>query len=354
MKMRTTLAAIAVAATATAAGPADASSNADSAVERPCGWIDPTIGPTIGDMLAADAACSSAIGRAATAPATTEPPAPPAAGWGAAEPVPNVNDPDAADGCPIESPDGLNLYIASMRGPGGDNDIWVATRTSTDADFDAPTMLPEPVNSDAEDFCPTPLADGSLLFVSTRGGTDADGTDACGGGDIYLTRHDPDSGQWEDPRNLDCAPDGPNGEGTEFGPSLIDTDAGAVLYFSSGGPLEENTQDIYSSQRRPDDSFGPPQPVAELNTDSDDVMPNVATSDGLEVVFASNRPGGEGAFDIYTSTRDTATDAWTAPINLGTAINTEAGETRPSLSADGQRLYFGRAGDIYVSHRDQQ
>ena len=38
--------------------------------------------------------------------------------WTQAEPVPNVNDPAAADGCPIESPDGRSLYIASTRGPG--------------------------------------------------------------------------------------------------------------------------------------------------------------------------------------------------------------------------------------------
>lgn len=33
------------------------------------------------------------------------------------------------------------------------------------------------------------------------------------------------------------------------------------------------------------------------------------------------------------------------------AVSAEAPETRPSLSWDGTRLYFGRAGDIYVSYR---
>jgi hypothetical protein len=41
-------------------------------------------------------------------------------------------------------------------------------------------------------------------------------------------------------------------------------------------------------------------------------------------------------------------------VNLGTAINTAAPETRPSLSWDGERLYFGRAGDIYVSQRSKR
>jgi hypothetical protein len=132
-------------------------------------------------------------------------------------------------------------------------------------------MLPEPVNSDAADFCPTPLRGKDLLFVSTRGGTDAYGTTACGGGDIYLTRRSPATGAWDPPMNLGCTPNGPNGAGTEYGPSLVETDAGPVLFFSSGGILGSNTQDIYMSSRQADGSFDPPQPVTELNTAYDDV-----------------------------------------------------------------------------------
>jgi len=272
--------------------------------------------------------------------------------WGEAEPVTGVNDPAAADGCPIESPDGLSLYIASTR-RGDPNDIWVATRDTKDADFGAPIILPAPVNSDAADFCPTPLRGNYLLFVSTRGGVDAYGTAACGGGDIYITRRSPATGDWEAPMNLGCAPNGPNGPGTEFGPSLVETDAGTLLYFSSGGALGSNTQDMYVSAQLADGSFGAPEPVAELNSPSDDVMPNVSKN-GLEVVFASSRPGGEGAFDIYSATRSSASDPWSSPVNLGRTVNTGAPETRPSLSWDGERLYFGRAGEIYVSHRSKQ
>jgi hypothetical protein len=296
---------------------------------------------------------TTAVGLVATAAAGTMPVSAQAGQfgeWGLAAPVANVNDPVAADGCPIESPNGLRLFIASTRGPGGDNDIWVANRPSKDAEFGAPKMLPEPVNSDAQDFCPTPLRGKRLLFVSTRGGTDAYGTEACGGGDIYLTRRSPVTGAWKAPRNLGCAPNGPNGPGTEYGPSLISTDTGTVLYFSSGGALGTNTQDIYKSRLRSDGSFGPPRAVTELNTEYDDVMPNVR-KDGLEVVLASTRPGGLGSFDIYTSTRASDTGAWLPPVNIGPAVNTEASETRPSLSWDGRRLYVGRAGDIYVSHR---
>jgi hypothetical protein len=266
-------------------------------------------------------------------------------------PVTAVNDPVAADGCPIESPDGRSLYIASMRGPGGDNDIWVATRSNDREDFGAPMMLPEPVNSDAQDFCPTPLPGGALLFVSTRGGTDAYGTASCGLGDIFITHRDWRTGTWAEPRNLGCAPNGPNGVGMEYGPSLVHTPAGALLYFSSGDPVGAGTQDIYVSRRDHGLRFSGPTAVAELNVAGyDDFMPNVSR-DGREIVFASSRPGGFGATDIYTSTRRCAAAIWRDPVNLGPSVNTAAGESRPSLSRDGERLYFGRSGDIYVSQR---
>ena len=49
-------------------------------------------------------------------------------------------------------------------------------------------------------------------------------------------------------------------------------------------------------------------------------------------------------------------DEWAGPVNLGGAINSSAGETRPSLSWDGTTLYFGSTrttgeANIHVSHR---
>src|SRR3954454_4088651 len=61
------------------------------------------------------------------------------------------------DGCPIQAPDGLSLYIASNRPGGlGGQDIWVAHRQRADAPWGAPENLGA-VNSGANDFCPTPL-----------------------------------------------------------------------------------------------------------------------------------------------------------------------------------------------------
>jgi hypothetical protein len=233
-----------------------------------------------------------------------------------------------------------------------DIDIWVAHRDSKDAPWGAPENLGEPVNSTSDDFCPTPTRGGRLFFVSRRvipGVT-------CGMGDIYRTRLNPGQG-WEEPEHLGCEWDGgPNTMLDEQGPSYVKA-GGPVLYYSSGIPSgPQASGDIFRSQRHGDGSFGPPEPVAELNSGSIDIQPNVRR-DGREVVFASNRGGGQGGQDIWTSTRNGPNGEWSAPVNLGGPVNTTAGETRPSLSWDGGTLYFGRApgaastADIYFATR---
>jgi len=266
--------------------------------------------------------------------------------WGAAVPEAGINT-AAAEGCPIEAPDGLSLYIASNRAGGtatpDPNDIWVFHRESIEGPWGAAENLGQPVNSTFADYCPTPLHGNALLFVSTRPG-------GCGGGDIYLGRDNPTHG-WSI-QHLGCAADGsgPNFPGGEFGPSLVEIAEGTVLFFSSDGYTPGGPQDIYMSLQLADGSFAPATAVTELNSGASDFMPNLR-KDGREVVFNSNRAGGFGGQDIYTSSRASATDPWSAPVNLGSAVNTAGNETRSSLSWDGQRLHFGRDGDIFVSSR---
>src|SRR5690242_2026758 len=111
--------------------------------------------------------------------------------WSQAQPVVNVNSPQS-DGCPIESRDGLSLYIASMRG-GPDNDIWAADRTDKRQPFSEPKRLEAPVNSLSNDFCPTPIYGSYLLFVSDRPGPDTCNA-GPGRGDIYIVRRNAASG----------------------------------------------------------------------------------------------------------------------------------------------------------------
>jgi hypothetical protein len=259
-------------------------------------------------------------------------------GWTLAVVEADVNSP-FGDGCPIEAPDGLHLYLASNR-PGtlGGNDIWVAARASEDAPWGEPQNLGRPVNSEASDYCPTPLHGNWLLFVSER-----PGEETCeagpGKGDIYVVRRNPARG-WGDPQHLGCAStgNGPNTAGSEFSPSLVETKAGTLLFFSSNAA---GTQDIYVSELGDDGRFGPAAVVTELSTEFDDRMPNVG-KDGLEIVFSSNRAtwgGGQAAFggqDVYAATRSSVDEPWSEPVNLGPNVNT-SGQRDASVHVLGSR-----------------
>jgi WD40 repeat protein len=250
------------------------------------------------------------------------------------------------DGCPIQAPDGLSLYMATNRPGGmGGNDIWVAHRSSTDVGFDTPVNLGSRINSGVDDFCPTPVRGKGLFFVSRRIGGCAPNS-----ADMYFARLSPAHG-WTTPDHLGCTV---NSAGDEFSPSYVEENGSGVLYFSSN---RGGSHDIYRSVQLDDGSFAAPSPVTELNTSFDEFRPNVR-KDGREIVFDSTRPGGLGANDIYAATRPSVDVPWSAPANLGSAINSAAVESRASLSWDGSMLLFGStrdggegSSDIYFSTR---
>jgi len=99
-------------------------------------------------------------------------------------------------------------------------------------------------------------------------------------------------------------------------------------------------------------------PLDAVNTkDNWESQPSIS-SDGKTLYFISDRPGGIGGYDIYTSTRD-ENGNWSAPQNMGKTINSKGNEKSPFIHTDSQTLYFsseGRPGmggyDIYYARMD--
>jgi Tol biopolymer transport system component len=84
-----------------------------------------------------------------------------------------------------------------------------------------------------------------------------------------------------------------------------------------------------------------PTPLA-LNTGSDEIDPYFS-HDGRWLYFASNRPGGRGGVDLYTVAVQ-ANGGFGPVMALPVTINTRANERRPALRPDGQALLFARDG----------
>lgn len=92
-----------------------------------------------------------------------------------------------------------------------------------------------------------------------------------------------------------------------------------------------------------------------LNTAQDETTP-VFSADGRWLLFASTRAGGVGGSDLYRLPVD-AQGQLGAVQSLGPAINSRSNETAPTLSLDGTALLFasdghGGAGglDLFVAH----
>ena len=256
----------------------------------------------------------------------------------------------ALEGCPNESPDGHSLYFASNRA--GDIDIYVSHR-QPNGEWGDPEPLPKgtnSVNSAANDYCPTALPGGGLMFVSERN----DGQN-CGTGtaDIYQTDYQPGEG-WAAPQHLGCVV---NSARNEFAPSYVAAGGGMLFFSSNRG--SDGKHAIYVSVRGSDGEWQTPAAVAELNaTGYNTFRPNVSV-DGREIVFDSDRPTSTGP-DIWYAYRENVNAEWSSPARLpgggGTAINSTLAETRASLSRDGKRLYFGSNRDgvsfnLFVAER---
>lgn len=82
------------------------------------------------------------------------------------------------------------------------------------------------------------------------------------------------------------------------------------------------------------------------------------SSDGQTLYFASNRPGGRGKCDIWETQKDADGD-WGQAVNLGPNINTPGDEKTPFIHTDSHTLYFSSDGwpgvggmDIFYSRMD--
>ena len=257
---------------------------------------------------------------------------------------------------PALSKDGLRLYFSSNR-PGtiGLADIFVSERNSVEEPWGPPINLGLVVNSTAEDVAPNLSRDGHwLFFMSRRLGSQRNpaGIESF---DIWASyrEHVHDDFDWQLPVNLGSNINSPSFDQSPF--FFDNEDAGVPqLFFTRTTPTGN---DIFVSDLLPDGTFGPAAPVAELNSTLADAGASIRF-DGLEAFFFSRRPGGLGASDLWTATRDTVFEPWSTPINLGAAVNSVDLDFDPHIASDRETLYFAstRAGgiggqDLYMTTR---
>ncbi|MEQ8469547.1 MAG: OmpA family protein [Marinoscillum sp.] len=251
-----------------------------------------------------------------------------------AKPIPELNS-DRIEYAPSISADGRTMIIESNRR--GRYELY-------DSRFEGgkwsdPVAI-EAINNfgDTTDLIggPSISFDGNTLFffASFRGG--------LGSEDIYYSIRDGDS--WTEPTNIGAPV---NTNGYEGFPSI--SADGKTMYFvrQKFTPLEDKDLakswenkacfSLYLSKKQPDGSWGQPEILPYPINQDCEKAPRIM-ADNKTLIFASNRLGGRGNFDLY-QTQLTPIGDWKSPVALE-YVNTAVADQFSSISAQGDLLYY--------------
>jgi Tol biopolymer transport system component len=220
--------------------------------------------------------------------------------------------------------------------------IFIAV-TCAFADWQAPVNLGSNVNSGDPDSDPALSEDGlTLYFCSKRGG---------GFGDYDIWSSVYSGGSWQPANNLGG---NINSATTEAEPGFYQS-TNPELYFSSPREGTYGFADIWISWYISGSWTTPSNAGPVINSVLSDGEPALIHGP-TTMFFSSKRDGGYGGYDMYASIYS---GGWQTPVNLGAGVNTDANEYGPTVTADGETLYFGsdRAGgyggyDLYVATFD--
>lgn len=197
---------------------------------------------------------------------------------------------------PKLTPNGRRLYFSSNRPvqPGDttrrrDLDLWMSERTA-DGGWGTPRHVDAPINSDAQEFCPVIVANGTLYFISTRPG-------------------------------------------------------------GIPGPNPRQLHNVWRAAPLDDSGlrFGAPQNLGAAINKGFETNVYVSPDERTMLVSRDGAPDGLGGDDLYVS--KFVNGAWQVMRHLPAPINSKEYEYGPHISPDGQWLFFTsiRAGaaDIY-------
>jgi len=201
-------------------------------------------------------------------------------------------------------------------------------------------VLLDGINSLYDDFNPWLCKGDSILFFcsdrpvsnqASRGGVRSSNSD------IYLS-FNTDSG-WSNPEPL---PTNINSATNEK--EVCATPDGKMIAFGrhpsmpTDGHFDCNIWYAY----RTTTGWTPPSPFPpNINSAFCDSWPSLS-DDGQALIFASDRPGGMGGYDLWLCNFESG--SWSEAQNLGPSINTPGDELDPCWTAKGQWLFFSSDG----------
>lgn len=152
---------------------------------------------------------------------------------------------------------------------------------------------------------------------------------------------------WSAPKSIGITPSVVGNIRSNIGSVGLSPDGQKLLVYMG---TTANTGDIYACQLQGDKWSAPGKLGKEVNSSAQESSAS-QTPDEKTMYFASNRPGGIGGMDIYRVEKQTSGE-WSAPVNLGPTINTPYDEEAPFIHPDKKTLYFSSDGHNSMGGND--
>lgn len=169
--------------------------------------------------------------------------------------------------------------------------------------------------------------------------------------DIHVSKRG-ENGEWTRSTSISDNINTKYNEGT----CSVSADGRTLIFTSCEGRNSFGSCDLFVSYKQGNDWSEPKNMGSAINSRYWESQPSLS-ADGNTIFFVSDRPGGVGRRDIYVSSRRDG--VWSKPKNLGEGINTVEDEVSPFIHVNNQTLYFASEGlpgfgsfDIYVTELD--
>jgi outer membrane protein OmpA-like peptidoglycan-associated protein/tetratricopeptide (TPR) repeat protein len=140
------------------------------------------------------------------------------------------------------------------------------------------------------------------------------------------------------------------------GAPSLSSDLNTLYYAAEYNDIGYGRYDIYKVSKIDSGWSAPLNLGRNINSDFWESAPSISP-DGQALFFSSNKPGGMGGIDIYVSYKN-KNGVWGKAFNLGPNINTTGDDQTPFIHADNRTLYFASNGwpgyggtDLFVSYK---
>ena len=234
---------------------------------------------------------------------------------------------------PSISADGLSLFFNSNR-PGGIGgiDMWVTTRETTDDPWGTPVNLGPTINTPFGDYGPRISADGLSLYFDTRQSGASGAID-----DIWVATRATTDDDWGNPVNLGPTV---NSSSDDCYQSISADELALYFSSNRSGGYGNYDLWVTMRETTDEDWGTPVNLGPTVNSSAYEVDTGISADGRALFFASDRSGGYGGAADIWVTKRATTDDPWGEPVNLGPTVNSSATEDYPIVSADGSTLFF--------------